>query len=267
MNSNLNESLHPTRPIRSRTLASIAYQSRHRLHHRCLTDSQRALAPTDVIADLPLDDRPRERLLLHGPETLSNAELMAILLGSGVPGKNAIQLGRELLADGMTALRAREIAQLIDIPGVGPAKAARVTAAFEISRRMTSGEPEEPPAFDAKVLGAKLVGKYGHQAQERLGAVFLDSRHRMLLEREIFVGTINNALVSTRDIVRHALLDRASAVVVYHNHPSGNPAPSADDLEFTPKLRHSLGMVDLDLVDHLIIGSHGFYSMFEKGQL
>ena len=222
---------------------------------------------TDVIADLPVDDRPRERMLKHGADTLSNAELLAVLLGSGVPGKNAIQLARVLLSDGLDALRRGETNELLRIPGVGPAKTARILAAFEMSRRIASGEPEEPPTFDAHILGAKLVTTYGCLTQERLGAAFLDSRHRIIQQRDIFVGTINNALVSTREIVRHALLDHATAVVLYHNHPSGNPIPSGEDLSFTTKLQDSIGLVDLELVDHIIIGAHRFYSMAEKGQI
>ncbi|HEX7707279.1 MAG TPA: DNA repair protein RadC [Thermoanaerobaculia bacterium] len=222
---------------------------------------------TDVIADLPPDDRPRERLLSHGAETLSDAELLAILLGSGLRGKNAIQLGRELLSEGMTSLRRKEIASLSQVPGVGPAKAARIAAAFEISRRFTAGQPDDPPTFDVRVLGPKLVNTYAHHQQERLGAAFLDSRRRITRQREIYVGTVNSALVSTRDIVRYALLEHASGVVVFHNHPSGNPAPSGEDLTFTAKLRHSLTLVDIELVDHVIIGATSFYSMQERGQV
>lgn len=222
---------------------------------------------TDVIADLPVDERPRERLMTHGAETLSNAELLAILLGSGVRGKNAIQLGRELLDDGIRALQKREPSYLANIPGVGPAKAARIAAAFEISRRMMTGQPEEPPPFDRHLFGMKLVSACTRYTQERLGAAFLDSRHRIIKEREIYVGTINSALVSTRDVVRFAMLDLASAVVVYHNHPSGTAAPSAEDLSFTAKLKQSLTYVDVELVDHLIIGAHSYYSMSEAGQV
>lgn len=222
---------------------------------------------TDVIADMPPDDRPRERLLAHGPETLSDAELLAILLGSGVRGKNAVQLARELLSEGMGALRARDVSFLENIPGVGPAKTARIAAAFEISRRTTSGQPEDPPTFDADVLGKSLISRYGHQRQERLGAAFLDSRHRILKQREIYVGTINTALVSTRDIISFSLLHNATAVVVYHNHPSGNPSPSAEDLAFTHKLSQSLALVDIELADHIIVGANGHYSMRDRGQL
>lgn len=222
---------------------------------------------TDVIADLPPDDRPRERLLAHGAETLSDAELVAILLGSGLRGKNAIQLARELLSDGMAGLRARDPRQLERVAGVGPAKVARISAAFELSRRLIAGEPDDPPSYETEVLGRRLVTDYGHHRQERLGAVFLDSRGRIVRQREIYIGTINSALVSTRDIISYALLHNATGVVVYHNHPSGNPAPSAEDLTFTKKLGQSLELVDVELVDHLIVGSHRFYSMRDRGQL
>jgi DNA repair protein RadC len=222
---------------------------------------------TDVICDLPRDDRPRERLLMHGPETLSNAELVAILLGSGVRGKNAIQLARELLRDGMSALRARDQKQLEQYSGIGPAKIARIAAAFEISRRIHDNVPDEPPPYEANTLGRTLVSTYSHVRQERLGATFLDARHRILRQREIYIGTIKSALVSTRDIITDALMNDASAVVVWHNHPSGNPLPSEEDEKFTRKLHESLGHCDIELLDHLIIGAHGYYSMHDKGLL
>jgi DNA repair protein RadC len=222
---------------------------------------------TDVIRDLPHDDRPRERLLTHGAATLSDAELVGVVIGSGVPGLNAIQLARQLLTRGLRALQQREIAQLANIRGVGPAKAARIAAVFELSRRLMSERPEDPPTFDLSSLGAKLVADYAHHRQERLGAAFLDSRHRVQQHREIYVGTTDRALVSTRDIIRIAILDGASAVVVYHNHPSGDPTPSEDDISFTRKLQYSLSTMDVDLLDHLIIGAHRYHSMKERGQL
>ena len=222
---------------------------------------------TDIIRDLPTDDRPRERLFAHGPETLSDAELVAILLGSGVRGKNAIQLARELLRDGMSGLRSRDIKNLDEVEGIGPAKIARISAAFEISRRILNNLPDEPSAYDSSILGRSLVTTYARVRQERLGATFLDVRQRILRQREIYVGTIKSALVSTRDIVQDALFNNATGVVIWHNHPSGSPLPSDEDVEFTMKLRYSLGTCDIDLVDHLIIGVHGYYSMLEKGVL
>ena len=222
---------------------------------------------TDVIRDLPCDDRPRERLLMHGPETLSNSELVAILLGSGVPGKNALQLARELLCDGIVRLRDRDVQHLQEVAGIGPAKIARISAAFELSRRLVTGEGDEPPDYDASVLGRTLIGMHANQRQERLGALFLDSRHRILKQREIYVGTMNNALVSTRDIITCALTHNATAIVAYHNHPSGNPAASEDDITFTRKLKQSLALIDIELVDHLIIGSHRYHSMKQRGEM
>ncbi len=222
---------------------------------------------TDLISDLPTDDRPRERLITHGPETLSDAELIAILLGSGVPGKNAIQLARELLQDGLGALRRREPSQLAKSPGIGPAKASRIVAAFEIARRLTVAEADLQPSYDAEAFGRALVTASSHHVQERLGAAFLDSRQRILRQREIYVGTINHAAVSTRDIIRHALDENATAVVLYHNHPSGDPSPSAEDLMFTRKVVESLRLCDIDLMDHIVIGANRFYSMRQRGQL
>jgi DNA repair protein RadC len=222
---------------------------------------------TDVIADLPVDERPRERMFRHGPETLSDAELIAVLLGSGVPGKNAIQLARTLLADGMTALSRRETSGFLAEHGVGPAKASRIVAAIELARRLASGEPETLQEFDVRVFGPKLVATNARHTQERLGAAFLNSRHAILSQREIYIGTIDSAFVGTRDIVRLALAENACAVVVYHNHPSGNPQPSDEDILFTQKLRQALRLVDLQLIDHIITGAQKFYSLAEKGYL
>ena len=222
---------------------------------------------TDVIRDLPIDDRPRERLLEHGAETLSDAELIALLLGSGVRGKNAVQLARELLGEGMSSLSRRDIKDLVKTPGVGPAKAARIGAVIEIARRVSSGRPDEKPTFDATILGPKLVTKYARHTQERLGALFLDSRHRILQQREIYIGTIDHALVSTRDIIRFAVTDNAVAIVLFHNHPSGTTIPSKADIAFTKKLRESLSYCDIELLDHLIIGAHGFHSMLARNEI
>ncbi len=221
----------------------------------------------ESIADLPLDDRPRERLLTHGPDTLSDAELIAILLGSGMRGKNAIQLARELLQDGISTLRRREPAQIAKVAGIGPAKASRVAAAFEVARRLANAEPDQPSLYDPEAFARSLISSYSHHVQERLGAAFLDSRQRLLKQREIYVGTINHAAVSTRDVVRFALEENATAVVLYHNHPSGDPSPSAEDLMFTRKMMESLKLCDIELADHLVIGSRRYYSMRQKGQL
>jgi DNA repair protein RadC len=219
----------------------------------------------ELIADMPIDERPRERMLMHGADTLSNAELLAVLLGSGVPGKNAIALARELLHDGFASLARCDAEQLAKLGGVGTAKATRIIAAFEVARRLVTQKPDDPPEFDLDLFGRSLIARTASMAQERLGALFLDSRNRVLREREVYVGTIANALVSTRDIIRFALDANAVGVVLYHNHPSGDPAASAQDMSYTKKTRDSLKLIDIELVDHVIAGRYGFTSMKRKG--
>ncbi len=219
----------------------------------------------ELIADMPVDERPRERMLKHGADTLSNAELVAVLLGSGVPGKNAIELARELLHEGLFSLAGYDARQLAKLSGIGAAKATRIIAAFEVARRLAAHKPDDPPDFDANIFARRLIARSASLTQERLGALLLDSRNRILREREIYIGTVANALVSTRDVVRFALDANAVGVVLFHNHPSGDPAASQEDLSYTKRVRDSLKLIDIKLVDHIIAGRHGFSSMQQKG--
>jgi DNA repair protein RadC len=221
----------------------------------------------ELIADLPLDDRPREKMRRHGAEGLSDAELIALLLGSGTRGKNAIQLARELLRDGLGSLRSVSTDAMARSSGVGLAKATRIGAAFEIARRLAAPDWSDGVRYDDEIIGRALVSRYAHESQEHLGAVLLDSRHRVLKQTEIYVGTISRALVSTRDVVRVALEGNAVGVALFHNHPSGDPSPSAEDLTFTKKVQQSLSLVDIELVDHLIVGAQRYCSMWTKGLL
>jgi DNA repair protein RadC len=220
---------------------------------------------TDIISDMPIDDRPRERLLAHGPRTLSDAELLGILIGCGAAGKNAVQLARELLPGGIAQLATRQPTQLTRYRGMGTAKAARVAAAFELARRAAAEKPIEHPEFDVDLTGTALVSANIRQKQERLGAYFLDARNKIIVQREIFVGTVNQALISTRDILRLAVEENAVGVALYHNHPSGDPTPSGHDVEFTRRLHQALVAADIELVDHLITGKHSYLSMKRKG--
>ncbi len=217
---------------------------------------------TDRIADLPRDERPRERMQRHGAQALSDAELLALLLGSGTRGRSAVHVARDLLADGLTQLGRRDFTELARTHGVGAAKASRIAAAFEIARRMHM--PESRIAYAADTFGASLIRTHQFH-QEHLGAALLDTHDRLLKNQTIFVGTINSALVSTREIVRYAVLNNAAGVVLYHNHPSGNATPSAHDSLFTKKMREALQLVDIALVDHLVIGADRYSSMKEKG--
>jgi len=218
---------------------------------------------TDLIADMPLDERPRERLLMHGTQTLSNAELLALVIGTGTRGRSAMTLARELLRDGVWRLGRREVAELKRVTGVGTAKATRIAAAFELSRRTAQEEEVEPPRYSPAAFAAQLLGSYQFP-QEHVGAALLDSHNLIIKQKTVFVGTINNAFVSPREIVAFAVTNGAIGVVLYHNHPSGNPNPSAPDIAFTRKLREALALVDIELVDHVIVGRKKYYSLEER---
>jgi DNA repair protein RadC len=219
----------------------------------------------EVICDLPVDERPRERLMRHGAATLSDAELIAILLGSGVRGRNAIELARDLVAGDFHALATREAAELAKLNGVGDAKAARVIAAFEVARRFANPKHEpEAPVVDREAFGHQLVTRCAKYRQERLGAAFLDSRGRLIREREIFVGSITNCVVSKREVISMAIEERAVKVIVFHNHPSGDSRPSSEDVQFTKHLVSAFDAIEVELIDHLVIGRNGFSSAHEK---
>ena len=221
-----------------------------------------------LIADLPFDERPRERLALHGATSLSDSELVAILLGSGVRGRSAIELARDLLADGLGALARREWTGGKKSHGVGAAKAARIAAALEIGRRLTTqADRTSDPVRSPDAIAPSLIARYGHHVQERLGAIFLDSKNRIIREREIYVGTLNSTTVSTRDVLRHALDDHAATVIIFHNHPSGDPSPSAEDLMFTRKMVEAGKLLGVEVADHLILGANRFVSLRQRGAM
>jgi DNA repair protein RadC len=216
-----------------------------------------------MIADLPLEDRPRERMHQHGARRMSDAELLAILLGSGTEGKNAIELASEMLEEGggVPLLARNDVDQLTKTRGVGLAKAARIAAAFELGRRSAIQGQKEPLVFNTTALAKKAMARMRDFVQEHLMGVFLNSRGHVLREREIYIGTIDRAIVSTRDVLRFALDANATGVVLYHNHPSGDATPSAEDREFTDRMSEVLELANMRLVDHLIIGRKIFVSL------
>ena len=176
---------------------------------------------TSRIADLPLDEQPRERLARHGVETLSDAELVCVVL-SASRGPNTLDIARSVLSDGLLALARRDWRTYARVTGIGKGYAAKIAASFELGRRTVIRDaPIDDPVRDPATLARSLAARYGHHVQERLGAVYLDARNRILREREIYVGTLNCATVATRDVLRHALDDHAAGVIIFHNHQTG----------------------------------------------
>jgi DNA repair protein RadC len=220
------------------------------------------------IADMPLDERPRERMKRGGAVALSDAELMALLVEPGWPGRSALDIGRELVADGLLALARREWIPGKPVGSLGPSRVARIAAALELGRRIaslsgTSSEPLRDPA----VVARRLIATHAHRPQETFGGLYLDARHRMVSEREIYVGTLNSATVSPRDVFRYGLADNAAGVIVFHNHPSGDPAPSPQDLSFTSKLVEIGSALGVEVLDHIIVAAGGFVSFKQRGLL
>jgi len=216
------------------------------------------------IRDWPDHERPREKLLARGAGVLSDAELLAVFLGSGRRGQNAVDLARELL------VRAGSLKALLDVkpegPGLGTVAWCRLCAALELGKRyleaeLTAGQTLSDPSSSAKFLKARLAG----YPYEVFACLFLDTRHRVLGFEELFRGSIDGAAVHPREVVRRCLRHNAAAVIIAHNHPSGVAEPSAADRAITLRLREALQLIDVRLLDHFVIGSGRPTSLAERG--
>lgn len=220
------------------------------------------------IRDWPNSERPREKLLQRGPGALSDAELLAIFLGSGLPGRDAVQTGRELLeAHGpLRVLLDHSPADLARLPGLGPARACQLAAALELGNRHLAAALERGDALtDPIAAGRYFARRLRPRKHEVFAALFLDTRHRALAFEELFAGTIDGAEVHPREVVRRALTYNAAAVIVGHNHPSGCADPSAADRAVTQRLKQALALVEIRLLDHFVVGDGEPVSMAARG--
>jgi DNA repair protein RadC len=219
------------------------------------------------IKDLPADARPREKLLARGPQALSDVELLAILLRTGMAGKNVFQLSEELLGpDGIAGLLNASVHSLKMVKGLGPAKQAELLAVFELARRALSQRLKEREAFHTPgAVKQYLQLQLAHKNHEVFAVLFLDSQNRMLAMEELFRGTLSQTSVYPREVVLRALHHQAAAVVLSHNHPSGSVQPSRADEHLTQTLKASLAIVDVRVLDHIIVGQGQALSMAEQG--
>jgi DNA repair protein RadC len=219
------------------------------------------------IREWPELERPREKLLAKGCDALSDAELIAVLLGSGVPGKDAIALGRELMSrSGSLGALLADPGGAIRLRGIGPAKRARLIAALELARRSLAEQlTERETLSNPRDSGDYLRARLRHLPHEVFGCLYLDNRHRVLAFEELFRGTVDGASVHPREVVRACLKHNASAVIFAHNHPSGVAEPSAADRAITRELRDALQLVGVRVLDHLVIGSGAPVSMAALG--
>lgn len=223
-----------------------------------------------LLKDLPLDARPREKLLARGPGALSDAELLALLLRTGLPGKNALQMAQELLEifGGVSGLLHRGQQDLQSIKGLGPAKRAEIVAVLELARRALSEQLKEKPLFDTpQTVRNYLQLQLGGRPYEVFAVLFLDSQHRLIALEELFRGTLSQTSVYPREVVIRALALHAASVVLAHNHPSGSTQPSGADEALTKTLKAALNLVDVRVLDHFVVTSTQAVSMAGLGLL
>ncbi len=223
------------------------------------------------IRDLPCEERPRERLFRLGPAALSNEELLALLLRTGIPGESALDRARSLLATrgGLAGLAGTSTDELAAERGIGPTRAGAIAAAIEIARRLPCEALAERDLLnDPRLVKDYLRAAQVDDTQERTGALYLNARNRLLRnDPEIYRGTLDRAVVEPREILRRALLGKAAAVILYHNHPSGDPTPSREDREFTRRLATAAEAVGVRLLDHIVVAREGCVSFREAGLL
>ena len=235
------------------------------------------------LKDLPLDAQPREKLLARGPGSLADAELLAILLRTGIAGKNVLQLAQELLSapaiddasgnkaggfGGIAGLLQAQAGDLLRIKGLGPAKRAQLLAVLELARRALSQRLRERKVFDSpEAVTHYLQLHLAAKSHEVFAVLFLDSQHRLIAMEEMFRGTLTQTSVYPREVVLHALRHQAGAVVLAHNHPSGGVQASAADLALTQTLSSALALIDVRVLDHIIVAPGASLSMATQGLL
>jgi DNA repair protein RadC len=217
--------------------------------------------------DLAPHDRPREKLEKNGAGALGDNELLAVLIGHGTSGRSALLLANQILtlAGGARGLTRLHRGQLAAIPGIGRAQASRVQAAIELGRRTLLTSSAARPRFTRpRDIAVHLLPEHGAHPVERFGVMLLDVRNRLLSTRLISVGSLDASVAHPREIFREALVAGAAAVVVFHNHPSGDVTPSKDDIELTERLRRAGDVVGVELIDHLILADAQYCSMKES---
>ena len=219
------------------------------------------------IKDLPLEERPREKLMKYGSKSLNNAELLAIILRNGSKKENVLELSRKLLEKNNIRLLSRKrINSLKNNLGVGEAKACQIVACFELGRRLAAFKYNKRQRINnAKDIAKLFLVGMSSLRKEHFKVIFIDSRKMMMKEETVFIGTLNSSVVHPREIFQSALDEGAAAVILVHNHPSGDPEPSDDDIRITKQLIKAGGILGIDVLDHIIIGNNKYFSFREMG--
>ncbi|MGA9289048.1 MAG: DNA repair protein RadC [Anaerobacillus sp.] len=221
-----------------------------------------------MIRDYPEEERPRERLVKEGPETLSNQELLAIILRTGTKQESVLQLSYRIIQyfEGLRLLKDASIEELTSLNGVGPAKAVQLIAAMELGRRVSRLQQEERYTIRSPEDGANYVMEdMRFLSQEHFVCLYLNTKNQVLHRQTVFVGSLNASIVHPREVFREAFRRSAASLICFHNHPSGDPTPSREDIEVTKRLSECGKMLGIEMLDHIIIGDQKFISLKEKG--
>jgi DNA repair protein RadC len=221
-----------------------------------------------MIRDLPEDERPRERLVSYGPQALSSAELLAILLRTGTQKFSVIALAEQLLSHfgSLRSLACASIEQMGAINGIGTAKAAQIQAAIELGKRLAAISENPKPVIRTPNEVYSLVSpELRDEAKEHFKALLLDTKNQVIRIRTISIGSLNASLIHPRELYREAISAASASVIVVHNHPSGDPTPSREDVEVTKRLIEAGKVIGIELLDHVVVGDGRFVSLKERG--
>jgi DNA repair protein RadC len=222
-----------------------------------------------TLNQIPLEDRPRERLMQQGPQSLSNAELLAIILRTGTYSESAVNLAGRILSEceGLRELVNVSLDQLLTIKGIGAAKAVQIQACVELGRRLarTTGNVEIVTIRSPQDAADYMMDEMRYLQQEHFICLFLNTKNQITAKELISKGTLNAALVHPREVLRAALRRNSASIICLHNHPSGDPTPSSEDINLTKRLVEAGELVGIELLDHLIIGEQKFVSLKEQG--
>lgn len=223
-----------------------------------------------MIKDLPAEERPRERLVRYGPERLSNKELLAILLRTGIKSKSAVALAESLLAKfgSLRGLASASYEELLRVKGIGPAKAADILAAFELAKRLADSRIEFKGVINSPQDAAEMVlRELSLEQKEHFMIIMLNTKHRVIAKKVISIGHLNASLVHPREMFKEAIRRSSAAVILVHNHPSGDLTPSEDDISTTRRLVEAGQLLGIQVLDHIIVGDNRYLSFREKGLL
>lgn len=218
------------------------------------------------IKDIPKLERPREKLIKKGPKALKKEELLAIILRTGLKGRNAIEIANDILIKyGNKKLLLATYQELRNIKGVGSTKAVEILAALEFGSRLFKEKPEQEIYIHTPEDTIKIVNNIRNNKKENFVALYLDARNKLIHQETVSIGSLNSSIVHPREVFEPAIQNLAAQIILVHNHPSGSPEPSTEDLAITKRLVESGKILGIEITDHIIVAKNGFISFKEKG--